>query len=376
MNIGLNATLLSGQPGYRSAGIHRYIDRLLEHLPAAVPEDWRLTAYVSAGSLAEYPGIRLRQAPWDTASPLRRILHEQVLQPWALGEFDLFHALAFVGPALTRTPLVVTVYDLSFVHYPESMPLTRRLYLRLLTGRTCRRARRVLAISQSTADDLTRTFGIAPDKVDVAICGHDADVYHPLPDAQVEAFRAAKGLPERFWLFLGTIEPRKNLVTLFEAYAALPEHQRLPLLIGGGKGWQTEPIFAAVERLGLSETVRFTGFIPSEELPLWYNSAEVFVFPSIFEGFGLPVLEAMACGTPVIVSNASSLPEVAGNAGLCLPPRDVNAWRDALQRAYDDADWRAEAAERGLTEAARFTWTNTAAQTARAYQKALNGQTP
>ena len=374
MNIGLNATLLSGQPGYRSAGIHRYIDRLLEHLPAAVPDDWQLTAYVSAGSLVEYPGVRLRHAQWDTSAPLRRILHEQCVQPWALDEFDLFHALAFVGPVVQRAPLVVTIYDLSFIHYPESMPLTRRLYLRLLTGRTCRRARRVLAISQSTADDIAQTYGIAPDMIDVAICGHDADVYYPLPDDVIAAFRAVRGLPERFWLFLGTIEPRKNLITLFEAYAALPPNERLPLIIGGGQGWQTAPIFAAVDRLGLSESVHFAGFIPSEELPLWYNSAELFVFPSIFEGFGLPVLEAMACGTPVIVSNASSLPEVAGNAGLCLPPRDVDAWRDGLQRAYADADWRREAAERGLTEAARFTWTNTAAQAVAAYQRALNGR--
>ena len=374
MNIGLNATLLSGQPGYRSAGIHRYIDRLLEHLPAAVPDDWRLTATVSAGSLAEYPGVRLRHAPWETSAPLRRIAYEQLVQPWGLGEFDLFHALAFVGPVVQRAPLVVTVYDLSFIHYPESMPLTRRLYLRLLTGRTCRRARRVLAISQSTADDVARSYHIAPEKIDVALCGHDAEIYYPLPEAAVAAFRAAKGLPERFWLNLGTIEPRKNLVTLFEAYAALPPDQRLPLIVGGGKGWQTEAIFAAVERLGLSDSVHFAGFIPSEELALWYNSAEVFLYPSIFEGFGLPVLEAMACGTPVIVSNASSLPEVAGNAGLCLPPRDVDAWRDALQQAYTDAGWRHEAAERGLTEAARFTWTQTAAQTAASYQRALDGR--
>lgn len=376
MKIGLNATLLSGQPGYRSAGIHNYMDRLLEYLPAVTPPDWKLTAYVSAGSLAQYPGIRMREARWDTTSPLRRIVHEQLVQPWALGEFDLFHALAFVGPVVQRAPLVVTVYDLSFIHYPERMPASRRLYLRLLTGLTCRRARRVLAISESTARDLTATYGIPRDKIDVALCGHDADIYQPLPEPVVSAFRAAKGLPERFWLFVGTIEPRKNLTTLFEAYAALPPDKRLPLVIGGGRGWQTEPIFAAVERLGLRESVRFVGFIPSEELALWYNSAEVFVFPSVFEGFGLPVLEAMACGTPVIVSDASSLPEVAGNAGLCLPPLDVAAWRDALRRAYEDDDWRAGAAARGLAEAARFTWTNTAIQTVNAYHKALGTTSP
>lgn len=372
MNIGLNATLLSNQPGYRSAGINQYIDRLLQHLPAAAPPDWRMTAFVSAGSQAQYPGLTLRPARWDTESPIRRIANEQLLQPWQLGRFDLFHALAFVGPLVQRAPMVVTVYDLSFIHYPERMPASRRLYLRLLTGLTCRRARRVLTISESTARDVIRVYGIAPDKVDVTLCGHDASIYHPLPAEQVAAFRAARSLPERFWLYIGTIEPRKNLVTLFEAYAALPAHQRLPLIIGGGKGWQTERIFAAVDRLGLRDNVHFVGFIPSEEMALWYNSAELFLFPSIFEGFGLPVLEAMACGTPVIISDASSLPEVAGDVGLCLPPRDVDAWRDALQRAYNDSDWRRDAAQRGLAKAQQFTWEDTAQRTVAAYAKAIS----
>jgi glycosyltransferase involved in cell wall biosynthesis len=372
MNIGLNATLLSNQPGYRSAGINQYIDRLLEHLPAAAPPDWRLTALVSAGSQAQYPGMTLRPAHWDTESPIRRIANEQLLQPWQLGQFDLFHALAFVGPLVQLAPMVVTVYDLSFIHYPERMPASRRLYLRLLTGLTCRRARRVLTISESTARDVSSVYSIPRDKVDITLCGHDASIYHPLPAEAVAAFRAAKGLPERFWLYIGTIEPRKNLVTLFEAVAALPPNKRLPLIIGGGKGWQTEQIFAAVERLGLRDNVQFVGFIPSEEMALWYNSAELFVFPSIFEGFGLPVLEAMACGTPVVVSDASSLPEVAGGAGLCLPPRDVDAWRQALQRAYDDADWRQDAARKGLAKAQQFTWQDTAQRTVAAYAQAMN----
>ncbi|MEP7294141.1 MAG: glycosyltransferase family 1 protein, partial [Chloroflexota bacterium] len=245
----------------------------------------------------------------------------------------------------------------------------RRLYLRLFTGLTCRRARRVIAISHSTARDLTATLGIPADKIDVAAPGYDPALYRPLPADQIAAFRRANHLPDRFWLFVGTLEPRKNLPILLEAYAQLPH--RLPLVIGGGKGWDYEPIFAAVKRHRLENFVNFVGFIPSEDLPIWYNCAEAFVYPSVFEGFGLPVLEAMVCGTPVIVSDASSLPEIASQSGLCVPPDDVAAWAEALRRAHDDADWRASARERGMIEAARYSWALTAQQTAASYRKAL-----
>ncbi len=143
--------------------------------------------------------------------------------------------------------------------------------------------------------------------------------------------------------------------------------------LAGGKGWDYAPIFEAVERYRLQDAIQFPGFVPLDELALWYNSAETFVYPSVFEGFGLPVLEAMACGVPVIVSDASSLPEIAANAGLCLPPLSVSAWTDGLRRAAGDADWRRNASEAGLREASRFTWAETARQTATAYQHAFHG---
>jgi glycosyltransferase involved in cell wall biosynthesis len=369
MHIGLNAHLLSGTAGFRSAGIHGYIEQLLRHLPAAAPTNWRFTALVGRANRMQFDGVEMRRSQMDTESPLRRILWEQLAQPWQLNEFDLVHALAFVTPLLLPKPSVVTVYDLSFIHYPQVLSGARRLYLRLFTGLTCRRARRVLAISESAARDVAGTLHIPADKIDVAAPGYNPDVYRPLPDSEVEAFRRQKGLPERFWLFIGTLEPRKNLVTLLEAYAALPPAERLPLIIGGGKGWDYEPIFETVERFHL--TVQFPGYIDLEEMPFWYNCAETFIFPSVFEGFGLPVLEAMACGTPVIVSNASSLPEVAGDAGLCISPRDVEGWANALRRANGDHEWRLRAREQGFIEAARYSWEATAIQTVASYSKAL-----
>ncbi len=370
LQIGLNAHLLSGKAGYRSAGIHGYIDGLLRHLPR---EGWRFSAFVGAANRTSIDGITLRRSGMDTESPLRRIVWEQVIQPFQLGGLDLYHALAFVAPLPLPAPMVVTVYDLSFIHYPNRLPAARRLYLRLFTGLTCRRARRVMVISQSTGDDVARTLGIPANKIDLAQPGYDPRIFHPLPFNKIANFRRAKNLPERFWLFIGTLEPRKNLTVLLEAYAALPDAQRIPLIIGGGKGWDYEPIFEAVERHHLGAWVQFPGFIPSAELRFWYNSAEAFIFPSVFEGFGLPVLEAMACGTPVIVSDASSLPEVAGDAGLTLPPHDVGAWTQALRRAAEDVAWRRSARERGFEQAARFRWEATANKTIESYRKAING---
>ena len=372
MHIGLNAHLLSSQAGYRSAGIHGYIYHTLAHLPAEAPPGWRFTALVGARSAAALPGVTLRRSRWDTQPPLRRIAWEQFVQPWGLGAFDLYHALAFVAPLALPAPLVVTVYDLSFLHYPQTLSASRRAYLRLFTGLTCRRARRVICISHSTARDVIEQLGVAPEQVDVAAAGHDPARFRPLPAAEVAAFRREKGLPERFWLFVGTLEPRKNLPTLLQAYAALPAHERPPLLLGGGKGWDYDEIFASVARLGLADSARWLGFLAADDLPCWYNCAETFVYPSVYEGFGLPVLEAMACGTPVIVADASSLPEVAGEAGLCVPAHDVHAWADALRRAMTDAAWREQASQRGLAQASRYTWQETARQTIRSYLCALD----
>jgi glycosyltransferase involved in cell wall biosynthesis len=373
-HIGLNAHLLTAQAGYRSAGINGYIYHLVQALPGADPA---LTYTVFAGSQGDppaHPRLTVRRTHFRTERPLRRILWEQFAQPVALWRTrpDLVHALAFVAPLICPVPAVVTVYDLSFVHYPARLPAARRWYLRLLTRRTCQRARRVIAISHSTARDVAATFGLPPGKIDVAAPGVDAR-FQPLPPGEVAAFRRRARLPDRFLLFVGTLEPRKNLPVLLRAYARLPASDRaaVHLVLGGGKGWMYQEIFQAVEALGLGDTVLFPGYLPAEDLPLWYNAADALVYPSVFEGFGLPVVEALACGTPVLVSDVSSLPEAAGESGVRLPPDDVKAWTEALARALSDAGWRAEAGAQGRAHAARFTWGHTAAQTVASYRRAL-----
>jgi glycosyltransferase involved in cell wall biosynthesis len=370
--IAINAHLLSSEPGYRAAGIHNYLHQLLLNLPAVMPDDWQITALVAANHRANYNKITMRPSAFDTTSPAKRILWEQMIQPFQLGDTDLYHAGAFVAPFLLNKPMLVTIYDLTFMRYPERLTRARRLYLRSFTESTCRRAKRILAISHSTKQDLIDLLGIDGAKIDVTPLGYDPDIYKPLAQEKIEAFRKLKKLPERFWLFLGTLEPRKNLLTLIDAYAQLAENERLPLILAGGKGWLTEPIFASIEKYNLSDAIMTTGFVPTDEIALWYNSAELFVYPSVFEGFGLPVLEAMACGTPIITSNVSSLPEVAQDAGKTLPPHDIEIWTEALREAYHDGDWRETASQRGLQIAQTFTWQQTAGLTVEAYRKVLN----
>jgi glycosyltransferase involved in cell wall biosynthesis len=371
IHVGLNAHLLSSQASYRAAGIHNVVDHLLRYLPGEVPADWQLTAMVGSRIQTRYAGVRIQRASLNTENPLTRIVWEQAVQPWHLRNFDLYHAMAFVSPLVNPTPTVVTVYDLTFMRYPERLSTSRRLYLRLLTHASCVRARRITAISHSTASDLTALLGIPHDRIDVTPLAYDEARFYPRTAAETAAFRQLRGLPERFWLFVGTIEPRKNLTMLLDAYAALPPNLRLPLVLGGGRGWGTDEVEARIKRHNLGGEVIMPGFIAGDELPLWYNNAEVFVYPSVFEGFGLPVLEAMACGTPVITTNVSSLPEVAQQAGMCLPPDDLMSWVNALRRAAQDSEWRSAARTRGLEEAKKFNWQTTAFKTYQSYRRAL-----
>lgn len=371
MKIGLNAHLHSQQAGYRSAGIKGYITNLLRHLPACAPDCWQFEALVGSENSAQFERVKMSRSALDTRSPLRRIVWEQTLQPLSLRQFDLYHALAFVAPIVLTAPMLVTVYDLSFLRFPERLSPARRLYLRHMTALTCWRARRVLAISQSTADDLVDLLGVPTDKIDVTPLGYDKAVFRRLPAAELERFRHRHDLPERFWLYVGTLEPRKNLSTLLAAYQRLSKTDRLPLILGGGIGWRGQAILDEANQLGLGDSVTHIGFIPAADLPFWYNCADAFVYPSVFEGFGLPVLEAMACGTPVLTSDAAALTEVAGSTGKRIAADDVEAWADALKHVKTDETWRESARTSGLERARQFSWERTAELTIGSYRRAL-----
>jgi len=373
MRIGLNAQLLTLERSYRGAGINAYIYNLLRQL-ARLPSAHRYSVFLGERRFIE-PRLRLHYSGWQTRRPSVRILWEQLVLPLALRqiEADLLHAMAFVAPLWETCPFVVTVYDLSFVHYPQLFRPLNRHYLSLFGRRSARRARRVITISESTRQDVIRAWGVPPERVDVVYCGVDP-TFRPLPPAQLDAFRRQHGLPEHFVLFLGTLEPRKNLDTLLEAYALWCRAQpSAPLLvIAGAKGWYFQHVFASVERLSLDDRVRFVGYVPAEELPGWYGTADVFIYPSQYEGFGLPVLEAMACGTPVITSDRSSLPEIAGDAGCLVPPDDTLQLAESMRQVWNDRELRQAMRERGLARAARFSWEQTAHQTVACYDRALS----
>lgn len=374
--VGLNAHLLSLTQSYRGAGINGYIYQLLRYLPdsGGPGRPFTYTAYLHEPAFVAPAGMRVARSRWNTRSPWRRIAWEQTQLARLSQGLDLLHGLAFAAPLAAVCPTVVTVHDLSFLRFPEAFRPFNRGYLSLFTRLSTRRAARVIAVSESTRQDVIALCGVPPGRV-VTVPNGVGPEFCPADPASVAAFRAQKELPDAFILFLGTLEPRKNLLRLLEAYTQLRGRGtgRLPpLIIAGGKGWYYEDIFARARELNLLDAVRFPGYIPAEELPWWYRAAHVFVYPSRYEGFGLPVLEAMACGTPVITSTVSSLPEVAGDAALLVPPDDVAALTDALARVLASPALHAELRDAGLRRAAQFSWAATAAATADVYRAALD----
>lgn len=391
MHIALNAQLLDTSHSYRGAGVSTYCLRLLEQLGAlalALPptsaaptaahqQETRLTAFVSAPTL-HLPGVALRQTRVAPHQPLSRIIWEQTLFPLALRQLDadLVHGLVNVLPLSTPLPTIVTVHDLSFLRMPDKFQLAKRWYLSQLCRASVHKARHVIAVSQQTAADLQQFWGIAESKISVIYNGVGRE-FTPASTIAVEAFRRERGLPARFFLYLGTLEPRKNLPVLIRAFAqwraeTTAANREIKLVIAGAKGWFYEQIFALVTQLQLREVVLFPGFVPAAELPDWYRAAELFIYPSLFEGFGLPVVEAMACGVPVICSDTGSLVEVVGNSALTFPAQDEAALIDRLHQIMTDTPLRQELRRLGLARAQQFSWQRTAEATFALYCR-LNG---
>jgi glycosyltransferase involved in cell wall biosynthesis len=277
--------------------------------------------------------------------------------------------------------VVLTIHDLTFVRFPERFNALKQRYLSTLTRFSARRSQQILADSLATKRDVERYFRVRPEAVHVVYPGVDGD-FRPLDRGdptdvrRLVEFRRRHGLPERLVLYLGTLEPRKNVDKLVEAFALLVR-RGLPhaLVLAGGKGWNYEAIFRAVETHGLQNRVLFPGYIDRAEQPLWYNAATLFVYPSQYEGFGLPPLEAMACGVPVITSNTSSLPEVVGSAGTTVDPTNVEALAEAMAQTLSDAGRRDGLAAAGRAQAARFTWPAAAEGCVAAYRRAAGGAT-
>jgi glycosyltransferase involved in cell wall biosynthesis len=369
-------------PAYeQGAGIGRYVRELVKAL-AAVD---KTTAYhlfaagaVSVDELPDPPGRNFTWKP-TRISPrwLARIWHRARI-PYPVerfvGDVTVFHATDFVLPphrAQTRT--LLTVHDLSFVLVPETASPRLKQYLDRVVPRSVALADHILADSRATKNDLVNLYGTSPEKITVLLSGVDPR-FRPITDqARVNAVRQKYNLGTWPFLFtIGTVQPRKNYGRICEALHELStEHPDLHLVIAGGKGWLDDPIYATVNRLGLSDRVHFIGFADDEDLPALYSTAATVPYVSLYEGFGLPVLEAMACGTPVVASNVSSIPEVAGDAALLVPPADTHAIADALHKILASPDMQQELISSGLQQASQFTWQRAAQQLKHIYQQLL-----
>jgi glycosyltransferase involved in cell wall biosynthesis len=353
---------------HQEAGIGRYVREMTKALVRLRPDaDLRLFA----------AGVKRRDVPSSSfsaalrPSPLSERTYNRLwhrlraplpVELWT-GRLDLFHAADFtLPPTLPGTRTVLTVYDLAYEFYPdETMPGMAR-YLSAVVPRSVRRADHVLTISEATKADLIRRYGVPTEKISIAYPGVEAR-FHPQPDPPAEAaLRARLGLPDApLALTVGTLQPRKNHVTLVEAFARVADATHVALVIAGGEGWAYDEVKKRVAEAGLEEQVHFVGFVPDDDLPALYRLADVFVYPSLYEGFGLPVLEAMASGVPVVTSDQSSMPEVTGlDAGLLVDPTSPDEIARAILSLFGDSQRAADLRERGLARARAFTWQRTA----------------
>lgn len=373
---------------WQGAGIGRYTRELVKAIMVSAPAEYTFVLCYASGwpnqppPYADYLDALCLQRPSTrrVAIPLppRRLtqfwhrLHIPLYLEWLTGRIDVVHAPDFVLPP-TRKPGIVTIHDLSYLVHPEcAVPGVAR-YLRDAVPPSLARAQAIFADSVATKRDIVNLLGIDAARIEVVYAAVD-DRFQPLDVTTLAPIRQKYQLPERFILAGGTLEPRKNYVRLFEAYAdALQHHAMPPLVVFGRRGWMYEDIIAAPARLGITNMVQFVDFVDDNDLPALYNLAWAFVYPSLYEGFGLPPLEALACGTPTLVSDVSSLPEVVGDAALRVPPTDVATIAAQLAVLVHDDVVRDQLRQRGPLQARHFHWQTAAQQALAAYHTLAAG---
>jgi glycosyltransferase involved in cell wall biosynthesis len=380
MRIAIDATSVPHQ----RLGAGTYIYSLVQAL-AQLESDDRYFIFAKPETFAGCPELaegvareRFRLVPVRLPWRLARMAWEQVMLPWHLRRLraDVLHSPHYtttaVGGGWRR---VVTFHDVTFFLLPERYPALRRAYFRAASRAGARLADLAIAVSRTVKADVERHLPIPAERVRVVPLAA-APSYHPLDDPpRMAAVRAKYSLPDRFVLNVGALEPGKNQATLLRAFQRLQGHNLSHrLVIAGPPAWRYERLLRLVDKLGLADQVLFPGYVAAEDLPALYNLADLFVFPSLYEGFGLPPLEAMACGLPVVASTAPALREVLDGAALLVPPLDVNALAEAMASVLDNPDVSARLREAGLHRAALFSWERTARETAAVYREAVAGR--
>jgi glycosyltransferase involved in cell wall biosynthesis len=353
MRVGIDARVLGNGTG----GDETYVRNVVRAL-AAVDPDGDYTLFVS-------PSVPTR--PFPGAQHMRHVVVQpntsRIPNPFAMplalacARINVAHAM-YMAPWPYPVPVVVSVHDIAYERYPQFFTPATVAAFRKLVPLTIRRAAAVLTLSAFCKTDIVRRYCVPPDKVVVAPCAADP-VFRPLHDeARLQQVRERYSSGERFILCVGNLQPRKNLRTLIDAYVRLrrADATRHKLLLVGKKAWLYGDTFAAARASGYARDLIFTGYVPDADLAALYNAAELFVYPSIFEGFGLPPLEAMACGTPVVTSNTSALPETVAEAALTVDPLDVEALAAGIAAVLNDGSLRTRLSAQGMQRAAAFSW--------------------
>lgn len=371
MHIAIDAHSVGTQLG----GNETYATNLIEAL-AEIDQINRYTLYVTRQSAIErfanrWPNVTVKQTLPHT--PIVRIpitLSAELRK----SPVDVLH-VQYSAPPFCPCPVVTTIHDLAFEHLPETFKRRSWMQLRLTVRHTARRAARIITVSEYSRQDICATYGISPEKVTVTPAAASARFTLITNQAELQNVRAKYGIERDYILALGSIQPRKNLVRLIEAYSYLYEHCTgvdLPrLVIAGKKGWLESDVFRIASQSVAAQDILFIGYVPDSELPALYSGAVCFVYPSYFEGFGLPVLEAMQCGTPVIAGNRTSLPEVIGDAGILIDPFDSKNIASAMADLISNKKLRGDLQARGLIRAKAFNWRATAKLTLQVYEQAF-----
>lgn len=371
--VALDYTSAAGQ----GAGIGRITRETVAAL-ATEPRAFEVRLFVSGARTADLPPPPGAGFVWRTTPIAPRWL----ARAWRLGiplpietftgAIDLYHATDFVLPPVRAKRSIVTVHDLSFITVPEAASSSLKRYLDRVVPRSVARASHVIADSAATKADLIRLYHTPTDRITVIYPGADARFRRVDDPAARAAVRTKYKLTRPYLLAVGTVQPRKNYARLAEALAIVRASGiDVDLAIAGGRGWLEDPIYAAVERAGMRDHVHFLGFADDADLPALYSEAITSAMPALYEGFGIPVLEAMQCGTPAITSNVSSLPEVGGDAALLVDPLDTKAIAAAIERVVTDSTLREGMIARGYVQAARFSWARAADELAALYERLL-----
>jgi len=350
-------------------GIGYYADGFVSRLIGSYPESRFL---LEGFAFRDFDGARERIKPYEAENSevkMRRFprfvyravsMFLPIPYKWFFSEdADVRHFFNFIIPPLVKGKKVVTIHDMVMHRFPETVRAKTKYMLHIGLAKTIKQADLILADSEFTKQEILHFYKCCPEKITVLYPGIDKKKYHEnISPQDIYKAKSDCGVEGEYILYLGTLEPRKNIERLVEAYSILKEkHPQAPdLVIAGRKGWMFDSIFQEVKRLGVESNVHFTGYVPDGSKPGLMAGAMFFCFPSLYEGFGLPPLEAMSCGTPVMVSNAGPLPEVTGGAGLLADPYSVGAISDAMEKLFLDDELRLELRDKGLKQAARFDW--------------------